>query len=86
MLANRSGLTNSDNWMSGNLAQSKSVKLVAKKEREYEENEKESRSGIQSQGGKAIAAIKGDKTLAELAEQLMCIRIRFLNGGGLQNL
>ena len=34
----------------------------------------------------AIAAIKGDKTLAELAEQLMCIRIRFRNGGGLQSL
>ena len=47
----RSGLANSDSRISGNLAQSKSVKFAAKKEREYEKDEKESRSGIQSQGG-----------------------------------
>ena len=44
--ARRSGLTNSDSWISGNLAQSKSVKFAAKKEQEYEKDEKESRSGI----------------------------------------
>ena len=47
----RSGLAHSASRISGNLAQSKSVKFAAKKEREYEKDEKESRSGIQSQGG-----------------------------------
>lgn len=47
----RSGLTNSDSRISGNLAQTKSVKFTAKKEREYEKDEKEPRSGIQDQGG-----------------------------------
>jgi len=47
----RSGLANSDSRISVNLAQFKSVKYAAKKEQEYEKDEKESRSGIQSQGG-----------------------------------
>ena len=60
-------LGNSDSVLSGSLASPKPPERGEPEEHGDEENETQSRGSIQGSGG--LAACKGDKTLAELAEQ-----------------
>ena len=65
----RGGLGNSDSVISGSLASPKPPAGSKPEERGDKENETQSRSHLYLQAHVALAAVKGDKTLAELAEQ-----------------
>ncbi|PSJ16125.1 hypothetical protein C7H79_15120 [Nitrosomonas supralitoralis] len=77
-IANQKGLVNLDSLLSGNLAQPKPCNRRQKRSESMRRN-RAARFKVKM----AIAAIKGDKALAELVEQLMCIRTRFRNGNSI---